>query len=153
MGTHLWHCVLLMNLLCCSTERPGHQHHGLISHSVKLSWQWVNRSLPYSNNVLLGSYKYQCLVIELTQPGFEAMGSSSAYYTDRVRIPRPPKRETDAIWQFHLFKGMKWPRSVTLTANLLGKNIYQNRSNKPITHFLKENNHTIPLHAQPQQQN
>ena len=29
---------------------PGRQHHGLISHSVTLSWYWANQSLHYSNN-------------------------------------------------------------------------------------------------------
>ena len=31
---------------CCPTERPGSQHHDLISHSVTLALHWANLSLP-----------------------------------------------------------------------------------------------------------
>ena len=34
----------------CPTGKPGHQHHHLISYSVKLPWHWASQSLPYPNN-------------------------------------------------------------------------------------------------------
>ena len=40
----------MATLQCCSTGKPGCQHHGLISHLVTLSWYWANQFLPYHNN-------------------------------------------------------------------------------------------------------
>ena len=56
--------ALLVTSYCYPIGRPGCQHDNLISHSVTLSWNLANQSLPYFNNagywlVLVGSDKYR----------------------------------------------------------------------------------------------
>ena len=52
------------------TERPGHQHHELISDSVTLSWNWANQFLPCPNNAEYLARKRQLTeVITNRSPG------------------------------------------------------------------------------------
>ena len=78
MGADLWQCTLIVTLLVLPHERPGQQHHDLISHSVTLSWYWANQSLLRPNNAKHLARKQQVssfYVIGLIQPGFKPMRS------------------------------------------------------------------------------
>ena len=47
------------------SEKPGCQHHDLISHSVTLSWNWANHSLPSPNNAERLANKRQVSILKL----------------------------------------------------------------------------------------
>ena len=48
MGIDLGQCALMVTFNADSLG--GLQHHDLLSHSVALSWNWVNQYLPYPNS-------------------------------------------------------------------------------------------------------
>ena len=64
----------VQTLYCCPTGKSGHWHHDPLSHSVTLSWDWANQSLPYPINADRQARKRQIsvlLFIDLTWLGIK----------------------------------------------------------------------------------
>ena len=74
--TNFWQCELIATLFwqCCLIGTPGHQQKDLLSHSVTLSWHWVNQFLHYPNNVEHQARKQKVSIVKSlfwNRPGFE----------------------------------------------------------------------------------
>ena len=52
------------NFISHPTGKQGHQYHDLISHSITLSWNWTNQSLPYPHNVECLDRKRQVSILK-----------------------------------------------------------------------------------------
>ena len=74
------------------TKTPGHQYHGLISHSVTLSWHWANHSCPILSQPLLPyPHNSECLA-----SNFKLLLWIDQGLNVWIWIPYLPKLKTDA---------------------------------------------------------